>query len=205
MSFFQNTCKPRGTGGRLMVSLMNIGHAAMAEWGFSQIALPGDAACLDIGCGGGANIRKLLARCPDGRVTGIDHSEISVAKSRRLNQAAVKDRRCQVLQADVMALPFSHGTFDCVTAFETVYFWPDSTAAFRQVCRVLKASGTLMICNESDGENASDAKWTKRIQGMTIYTADQLRKSLSDAGFTEIHIHRHPKGWLCAVCHKAPL
>lgn len=41
MSFFQNTCKPSGLGGRLMVKMMNSGHAKLADWGFSQIQAKG--------------------------------------------------------------------------------------------------------------------------------------------------------------------
>ena len=34
MSFFENTRKPVGLGGKLMVSMMNVGHSAVAQWGF---------------------------------------------------------------------------------------------------------------------------------------------------------------------------
>ena len=37
MSFFQNTCKPEGIGGKIMVNMMNAGHSSMAEWGFTHI------------------------------------------------------------------------------------------------------------------------------------------------------------------------
>ena len=33
MSFFENTRKPVGFGGKIMVAMMNFGHSAMAEWG----------------------------------------------------------------------------------------------------------------------------------------------------------------------------
>lgn len=39
MSFFQNTCKPKGLGGSLMVNMMNIGHSPMAEWGLKHIKI----------------------------------------------------------------------------------------------------------------------------------------------------------------------
>ena len=81
MSFFQNTCKPSGLGGRLMVKMMNSGHAKLADWGFSQIQAKADARVLDAGCGGGANVAVWLKQCPKGRVTGMDYSEISVAES----------------------------------------------------------------------------------------------------------------------------
>ena len=56
MSFFENTRKPVGLGGKIMVAMMNFGPSAMAEWGlrFLQPALV--AMVLDCGCGGGANI-----------------------------------------------------------------------------------------------------------------------------------------------------
>ena len=34
MSFWENTRKPEGLGGKLMVSLMNLGHSPVARWGF---------------------------------------------------------------------------------------------------------------------------------------------------------------------------
>lgn len=56
MKFFENTRKPQGFGGKLMTKMMNIGHAKLSQWGFSNISVNPDAAVLDVGCGGGANI-----------------------------------------------------------------------------------------------------------------------------------------------------
>ena len=87
MSFFQNTCKPEGIGGKIMVNMMNAGHSSMAEWGFTHIEIRNDYRCLDIGCGGGANVKKLLVKTPYGKVIGIDYSEVSVIKSSKINKA----------------------------------------------------------------------------------------------------------------------
>ena len=38
---------------------------------------------------------------------------------------------------------------DRVTAFETVYFWPELAQNFREVYRVLKPGGVFFICNEA--------------------------------------------------------
>lgn len=202
MSFFQNTCKPEGIGGKIMVSMMNTGHSSMAEWGFTHIEIAENNICLDIGCGGGANVKKLLEKSPHGKVMGIDYSEISVEKSRKVNKVEIANGRCNILQGNVMELPFENETFDVITAFETIYFWPDIEDAFRQIYRALKNAGTFMICNESNGENAKEKKWTDIIQGMKIYTSEQVKKSLENAGFTDIKIHRNKKGWLCVVCKK---
>lgn len=62
MSFFQNTCKPKGLGGSLMVNMMNIGHSPMAEWGLKHIKINKNDISLDVGCGGGANIKKTIRK-----------------------------------------------------------------------------------------------------------------------------------------------
>ena len=90
MGFFENTRKPQGVGGKLMVKMMNSGHSKLAQWGFTKICAKPDAKVLDIGCGGGANIAKWLDKCVDGHVTGLDYSEVSVAESGNLNAVAIK-------------------------------------------------------------------------------------------------------------------
>ena len=67
MSFFENTRKPVGLGGKIMVAMMNFGHSAMAAWGLHFLQPAPDAMVLDCGCGGGANIKTLLKLCPNGR------------------------------------------------------------------------------------------------------------------------------------------
>ena len=191
MSFFQNTCKPKGIGGKIMVHMMNTGHSSMAEWGFTHMEIQSDNVCLDIECGGGANVKKLLVKTPYGNVIGIDYSEVSVIKSSKINKAEIENKHCEILQGNVMKLPFRKETFDIITAFETIYFWPDINEAFKQVYRVLKVSGTFMICNESNGENSKEEKWTKIIQGMKIYNSEQIKKSSEDAGLTDIKIHKN--------------
>ncbi len=56
MSFFENTRKPVGPGGKLMVAMMNLGHGPVARWGLQFLRLAPNAKVLDCGCGGGANI-----------------------------------------------------------------------------------------------------------------------------------------------------
>lgn len=202
MSFFENTRKPVGLGGKIMVSMMNVGHRALADWGLQFIKAPADASVLDCGCGGGANIEKLLALCPDGTVRGVDYSEVSVAKSRELNQAAIKAGRCEVFHASVTDLPFQQEQFDLVTAFETVYFWPGLLHSFREVCRVLKPGGTFFICNECSGDTDKDDVWTEKIEGMTIYKDVQLKETLEQAGFGNVQVHKNQKGWLCVTAQK---
>ena len=202
MSFWENTRKPVGRGGKLMVSMMNLGHRALADWGLTFLTLAPDAKVLDCGCGGGANLKKLLQRCPQGIVKGLDYSAVSIEKAKKLNQAAVISGRCAVWQGSVSNTIFADEWFDAVTAFETVYFWPNLPQSFREIYRLLRPEGLFLICNECSGETDKDEKWTKRIGGMTIYKADQLKTLLEQSGFRNLQVHRNKKGWLCLTARK---
>jgi len=201
-SFFQNTCKPEGFGGKMMVAMMNNGHAAMAKWGFSHIQINDGSQILDIGCGGGANVATMLKENPKGKVYGIDYSEVSVAKSAKVNKKAIAEGKCEIKKGNVAALDFVDDGFDLATAFETIYFWPDLVKCFKEVYRVIKPGGKFMICNESCGASASDEKWTSIIEGMTVYKPVEIKDYLEKAGFTQIEVDTNEKNWVTVVACK---
>ncbi|MBO7585858.1 MAG: class I SAM-dependent methyltransferase [Bacteroidales bacterium] len=202
--FFSNARKPEGFLGKIMVNGMNGGgHAAMANWALAMVTIGRDDRILDIGCGGGANIARLLQRTLRGSVTGIDFSPVSVWKSTRVNTKAIREGRCRVLEGNVANLPFPEGSFDMVTAFETIYFWPDIEHCFNEVKRVLKPGGQFVIVNESDGRGEMDAKWESMIEGMHTYTPEEVRRHLTNVGFNDLNITvDEGKRWLCATARK---
>ena len=202
MGFFQNTAKPIGFGGKLMVKLMNIGHAKVAEWGFSHVNVSSSATVLDIGCGGGANVASWVKHCPQGHITGLDYSPVSVDASKKYNQKAIAENRCQIVEGDVSCLTFAENTFDAVSAFETVYFWPGLENCFQEVFRVLKNGGTFLIVNESDGTDPKQDKWINIIEGLKIYKESDLTEILKNVGFSNIRAFHTDKHWLAILCEK---
>ena len=191
----QNARKPVGAIGRFLVGTMNGGHAGVHKWGMGFISPKPDWCSLDIGCGGGSNIAYLLRTCPEGRVHGIDYSEASVAVSKKKN-AAELGKRCKIVQGSVSSLPYKSGIFDLVTAFETVYFWPDIERDFAEVARVLKQGGRFLVCNELNDPN--NTTWTKRIDGMRLYSNADIKALLEGAGF-EIESEGSHASRMCVV------
>ena len=81
------------------------------------------------------------------------------------------------------------------------HYWTELAKCNQQ--EFLKNGGPFLICNESDGTNAADEKWTKLIDGMKIYTSDQLIAALKEAGFTEIKMYSNTKNhWISIVATK---
>ena len=145
-----------------------------------------------------------MEKFPDAVGWGLDYSEISVEKTREVNKATIERGRCNVVQGDVSALPFDENSFNLVTAFETVYFWPDIENCFRQVFRVLRPGGLFLIVNESDGTDAMGEKWEKMIDGMKLYKGEELIGHLKNAGFADVDMNcKADKHWL-AVCGRRP-
>ena len=186
--FFSNCGKPQGTMGKVVVAMMNRGHADIAAWGFSHLDLQGNEQVLDCGCGGGANLAKFLQLLPTGAVTGLDYSPVSVEKARAVNRAAIDAGRCEIVQGNVQELPFGDGQFDVVTAFETVYFWPEIACCFAEVHRVLTSGGVFMITNETTGKTGAHEKWQKLVDGMSVYTGEELEALLIGAGFARVEV-----------------
>ena len=59
-NFFNQTRKPEGFLGKLMLSTMNSGHAKLADWGLSHLPALSVSAAADLGCGGAATWGRCL-------------------------------------------------------------------------------------------------------------------------------------------------
>ena len=88
----KNARKPVGDLGHQILDRMNRSHEEMAKWGVSHFEINEDSKILDIGCGGGRNIQRFADEISDnGRVVGIDYSEVSVEKSIELNRKFIEE------------------------------------------------------------------------------------------------------------------
>lgn len=202
-NFFNQTRKPEGFLGKMMLSSMNAGHAKLADWGFSHLPSMAVKKAVDLGCGAGRNVGELLRRYPKAQVTGVDYSALSVEKSSAYNQKAIADGRCDIQQGDVSDLKLPAEAFDLATAFETVYFWPGLETCFAQVAKVLKPGGSFLICNESDGKDAAGLKFETIIDGMKMHTVEQIEAALKVAGFSSVKSDHHPsRPWITVLARK---
>lgn len=197
--FFSQCARPEGFLGRVMLRFMNFGHAPLTNWGLGLIKIQDGWTMLDIGCGGGATLKRLLKRSDGAKVYGIDISEQSVAKAKQVN-VKVLDKQVFVTQGSAEKLPYQDNMFDLVTAVETVYFWPSLPNCLQEVKRVLKSGGRFAIMVEVlDG----DSMWTNVVDGMTAYSPEQLKQMLDEAGFAQTEIHRKKPSYATIVGMKS--
>jgi len=202
VKYINNARKPKGMMGKKLLNRMNGGrHAELADFGLDALPEGGVRRMADLGCGGGRNVAALLARYADAYCVGIDYSPLAVRLAAQYN--AQQASRCRLMQSDVAALPLEAGAYDLITAFETVYFWGDLGVAFANVYAALSEGGTFMIVNETDGMDEEGRRVERLIEGMTVYTADELCAFLRKAGFASVEVrHHHTQPWIAVYARK---
>jgi len=89
---------------------------------------------LDVGCGTGYNL-GLLAR--HGSVVGLDLNERGLMLAREIGRPLVRAR--------TERLPFDDATFDLVTSFDMMQCIPTDREAVREMARVAKPGGVVVI------------------------------------------------------------
>ena len=187
MGFFSNMRKPEGKLGNIQLKSMNKEHTPVSLWGLKHLNISPDDVILDIGCGGGMNINRMAQGAK--KVYGVDYSIESVNLSKEVNEDLIKEGRVEVHEGNVMDLPFEDNSFDIVTAFETVYFWPDIVKSFGEVKRVLKPGGMFLIGCEANGTNNLAMKFFDKVVDMTFYEDNDLVGFLKSNGFKEITVY----------------
>jgi ubiquinone/menaquinone biosynthesis C-methylase UbiE len=136
---------------------------------------------LDIGCGTGHLAARIKQERPASDVVGCDFS------AGMLSRAAWRCRDVRWIQGDAGRLPFHDGSFDVVTSTEAFHWFPDQGTVLREVYRVLKPGGRLLLAMvNTPASLVSDAFYAgSRLIGEPFYwpTRREIRKRVEGAGF----------------------
>lgn len=98
--------------------------------------------------------------------------------------------------------------FDLVTAVETHFWWPDLPGDVREVLRVLKPGGTLILIAEiykgAKTKTAQLAEKYQPISGMKLLSEDGHRELLANAGYSDVQVLVElVKEWIRATAKKS--
>jgi ubiquinone/menaquinone biosynthesis C-methylase UbiE len=157
----------------------------------------GDRA-LDVACGTGAVARVAAERVgDDGRVVGLDINPGMLAVARSLGSGLIDWR-----DGSALALPFDDGEFDVVLCQLGLQFFPDRSAAVREMRRVLVSGGrvgasvytaidrnpaTHALSNALDRHVGPGTSLAKRNEH-SLADPQELRALLVGAGFADVRL-----------------
>ncbi len=106
MSFTDNFGNPKGLLGRMMLVSMDKEHLPMAKWALELIRIPDKGTVADLGCGGGYNIKRMLEKSENTNFIGLDISDESVKKARKVNRCE-SGKRVRIIKGSAENLPFN--------------------------------------------------------------------------------------------------
>lgn len=114
-----------------------------------------EAMILDVGTGRGYLSLTLAAQNPQLSIIGIDYSPMQIRAAEKLRRER-QIANCSFLRNNVMDIRFNDNVFDAAVSVGSIKHWPDGLKGLREIYRVLKPGGTLII-SETDQEATDEA------------------------------------------------
>ncbi|WP_181802666.1 SAM-dependent methyltransferase [Streptomyces shenzhenensis] len=145
-----------------------------------------DSRVLDLGCGTGRPALRIAGRT-GADVTGISISHKQVERATALAADHDLAGRVRFERADAMDLPFAEDSFDAVIALESIIHMPDRAHVLRQVGRVLRPGGRLVLTDFFERAPIPDAgrpaveRYLREFM-MTMVQAEDYPPLLRQAG-----------------------
>ncbi len=153
-----------------------------------ELALSPDEYLLEVGCGGGALLKEALSSgC---RAAAIDHSLAMVRLAQEVNSDAVAEGMLKIQQASADQLPFPDATFTCAVMTGVLGFLPDPVAALREIRRVLREGGRLVVLGSDPAMRGTMAAPEPMASRLRFYGDDELRQLAEDAGYSRARVVR---------------
>ena len=111
-----------------------------------RVVNPGDGEkLLEIGMGNGGFVKGITENKPLLTYTGCDLSQEMVEEANRINADLVDKGQVVFVHANATSLPLGNETFDKIFTANTIYFWDDETIVLKELKRVLKPEGKLIL------------------------------------------------------------
>jgi SAM-dependent methyltransferase len=153
------------------------------------LTLQKDDVLLEVGCGGGALLKRALATgC---NAAAVDHSADMLKVASQQNARALAAGHLQLRYGDAAALPFPSERFTCAVMSGVLPWLPDPVTAFREVYRTLRPGGRFVTWTGSPKMYGTPAVGPKRKGGARLYEDRELARLVRRAGFSDVRID-HP-------------
>jgi len=177
---------PRGLAGRITVIFMNIGHKSIYKSVAKVLQLQQDDDLLEVACGNGYFIKKYASHVHS--VAGLDLSELVVKMAKKKHRGRIKAGTAEFVHGDASQLPWEDSRFSVATTMGSFTSFPKPLESLKEIYRVLRPGGRVIVSIEWNAEDGLDH--TKEVEdyGMRMWTEDDIRATLKEAGFSDISI-----------------
>lgn len=189
--------RPSGWLGEVVARVMARETRAANVFALSQLQTESGRSVLEIGCGAGRGLEQLARRRGAGFTAGIDPSDVMVGLASRRLRGWIERGEVAVRRAEAAQLPFETARFDAAFAVHVLYFWPDARVELREIRRVLRPGGVLVI-----GFRPDDPDARANLPGSVYHlrSATEVEKLLLETGFGDARVATTNLGRVPFVC-----
>lgn len=176
--------QPTGEEGIKVGEMMNKGNKHICLNSYQVLNPQNDHHILEIGMGNGLFIPDLLSMAKNINYVGLDFSPTMIAEAQKNNAERIQNKQVSFVESSIETIPFSDEIFNGITTTNTLYFWPNATENIKELFRVLKPGGKLMIAyrDKSCMEQLEISK-----HGFTKYEIKDVEALIESGGFSKIN------------------
>jgi ubiquinone/menaquinone biosynthesis C-methylase UbiE len=186
--------KPTGFFGRILAKGMARGHKEFYKSALKSIDPKEDDKYLEIGFGSGIFINKYMSHVS--KIAGIDYSEDMVKLASDINRKLVESGKAEFKQGYASSLPWDDNEFTIVATIEVFYFLDETEKTLKEIFRVLKPGGRLIIEMGYNKDDGVDHKKLIKKLNLKLYSGEEMKKMLKKAGFSDIVIDYYKAFWI---------
>lgn len=183
---------PRGFAGRITALLMVRFHRTIYENVSKLLDLKPEDDLLEIACGCGYFLKKYASHVHS--VAGLDLSELMVKMATKKNKDRVASGTAEFVQGEASQLPWKDNSFSIATTMGSFIAFPKPLDSLKEIHRVLRPGGRAFVSIEWNAEDGLDHTKEVKKWGMVLWTEDDIRAIMKEAGFSEISIN-YTKGF----------
>ena len=131
----------------------------------------------------------------------LDHSRAMVDRARRRFR---RSGRVELHLATAGAIPLAAASVDKAASVNVVYFWSDPEAVLRELARVVRPGGRLVLGFEPPETMRA---WAGHRYGFRLFESAELRDLMISAGFVQVEVSERSiprRGRFCALTGERP-
>ena len=177
---------PRGIMGWIVAWLMPLPHGLIYKRVSKVLNLQPEDDLAEVACGGGHFLKKYTSHAHS--VAGLDLSDIQVKMAKHKLRSRITAGTADIVKGDASQLPWEDNRFSVVTTMGSFIGFPKPLESLREIYRVLRSGGRAVISIEMNAEDGKDYLKQIKKYGMWIWTEDEVRAMMKEAGFSGIVI-----------------
>jgi cyclopropane fatty-acyl-phospholipid synthase-like methyltransferase len=177
---------PKGFVGWILAWIMPLPHSLIYRRISKVLHLQPEDDIADIGCGSGHFLKKYASHVRS--VAGLDLSDIQVKMAKRKLRKRIAEGKAEIVRGDASLLPWEDNRFSVVTTMGSFVGFPKPVESLKEMYRVLRPGGRTVVSIEFNAEDGKDHSNEIKKYGMHIWTEDEVRKMMKEAGFSGISI-----------------